>query len=443
MRPIALVLAIAVTAGCYDSEHHSPTDPVYSGAVQLSQSTASIQADGVSRVTITATLSPATSSANRAVTFKTTAGTFVGAASPAKETVANADASGLARVELRSSTDVEMAIVTATVSGVTQSITVSFTEAVPDDIIRVSTSASEMPADGFSRVAITAELGPAPSTSNRPVTFKTTAGTFVGAAAPAKEITVNADSAGIARVELRSSTDVEQAIVTASAGGVTRSATIAFTAPSPGNIIHISATANVVPADGETVIQVIAQVAAGLQSNQRSVEFTTSAGSFVKSGNQAVTETASLDNRAIVDLKAPRAPSNTRLTATVNGVKAEMTIAFVAALPQRIEVQAPFSIKANEEVTVTAKLFRTPGSVTRDRDVSFTAIDAAGNAVGLFHNVRVSADDGTATATYTPNGTDHRGPITIRASTQSSTGETIVGQASAVIVDPDPDVTTT
>jgi hypothetical protein len=287
-------------------------------------------------------------------------------------------------------------------------------------------------------VTITAQLGPPPSSTARGVTFKTTAGTFVGAANPGNEIVVNADSAGVASVELRSSTDVEQAVVTATASGVTRTVTIAFTPANPSDIIRVSTASTIVPADGDSVTQVIAQVAAGLLSTQREVTFTASVGTFAKSGNQTTTEMAGLDHRAVVDLKAPPMPANARITATVNGVRAETTVAFVPALPQRVEVVAPFSIKANQDVTVTAKLFRDTGRVTRDRVVLFTAVDANGQPVGVFHNVKVSAEDGTATATYTPNNTEHRGPITIAASTLSAAGSTVTGEASAVIVDPDP-----
>lgn len=436
MRSIAAALTITLAAGCYNSEHHSPTDPIFVGALRLTAAASSIQADGNSRVTLTAHLDPATATSNRAVNFKTTAGTFVGATPPGKDAVANADTTGLATVDLRSSTDVENAVVTATVSGITASVTIAFTPLNADDVIRISSTANTMPADGFSRITITAQLGSTASTTSRAVAFKTTAGTFVGAASPGKDASVNADSAGVAKVELRSSTDIEQATVTATAGGVTRTLTIAFLAVNPADIIRVSTSSNVVPADGETILQVVAQVAAGLQSNQREVSFTTSIGSFVKSGNQTATETAGLDQRAVVDLKASPTIGTARVTATVNGVRAETTMAFVAALPQRVEVVVPVSIKANEEVTVTAKLFRTPGNVSRDRVVTFTAVDPDGKTIGVFHNVQVSAGDGTAAALFTPNSTEYRGPITIRAFTPSDGGGTVTGQASTTIVNP-------
>jgi hypothetical protein len=331
MRSIAVVCGLALVFGCYKDEHHSPTDPVYAGAMTLSTSVSSIPADGFSRVTITATLKPDTASNKRAIAFTTTAGTFVGAASPGKTTTVTADFSGAATVELRSSTDVETALVTATDGGVTHTVNIPFTPVTTADIVRISTSKSS------------------------------------------------------------------------------------------------------VPADGASVIQVIADIAPGLQGTQRSVTFTTSVGKFVDGGGTTVTATAGVDNRAVVDLQAPDTPTIARVAASANGAKAETSVTCIAALPERVEVDVKFSIAANEDATVTAKLSRTIGKVTKDRVVTWSAVDNDGKAIGVFHNVHVSAADETATTLFTPNGTAYRGPITIKASTPSASGGIASGEARAVI----------
>src|SRR5688500_16324318 len=84
--------------------------------------------------------------------------------------------------------------------------------------ITVTASAPSVPADGFSTVEITAQIDPTTRAADRSITFTTTAGTFVGAAAPGTTLVVTADIDGVARATLRSSTTIETANVTVRAG---------------------------------------------------------------------------------------------------------------------------------------------------------------------------------------------------------------------------------
>jgi hypothetical protein len=302
----------------------------------------------------------------------------------------------------------------------------------------LNASAATLPADGFSRLKLTATVDPDVATANRSVTFKTTAGTFSGAAAPGKEIQVAADTRGIAEAEFVSSTSIETATITATDAGITKTVTISFVPVVPTDIVRLSLSDNQLPADGVIVMQVYADVAAALPSAARSVSFGTSAGKFVASGSTTTTVVASASNRATADLQAPTTPAIARVTAMVNGVTAETLVSFVISLPDSVSVDtSSFAVKANDTVTITASLRRNNGGkVTSGQNVTFRAFDKGGQSVGVFRNVKPSDDSGAATATFSPDGNALRDVVTIRATTVSAAGTAITGEVQVRIVDP-------
>jgi hypothetical protein len=300
--------------------------------------------------------------------------------------------------------------------------------------LALEASPSSIPADGFSRTTITARIDPRTATTNRGITFTTTAGAFVGFTPPTPAV-VTADVTGMAMVDLRSSRDVGDAAVSATAGSVTRTIHIAFTAAEPSATIQVSTSAPAAPADGASITQVFADIAPELPAEDRTVTFTSTLGIFVTT--QATTAMARADgsNRATVDLKSPTNVGSTRLTGTVTGVTAETLLQYVPAPPHSIQLSAVpdmLDVKANAVVTIAATLRRIIGSVTDGIRVTYTAVDETGGPIGAFFNPRPSTA-GESSVRFSPNGTAYRGLVTIRA---TADGSDAVGELALRVVDP-------
>ncbi len=290
--------------------------------------------------------------------------------------------------------------------------------------LSVSASNTSIPADGFSTVRIIARIDDQTRVADRVVTFTTNVGTFVGAAATTPStLSTNADGSGVAIADLRSSSNIETATVTVKVGTATpliQLITISFTAINPGNVLRLSTSASVVPADGVTLTQLIADISPAATGTQRNVAFRTTNGKF-SNDTRDITVTASSTNRAVADLRSEDFVGTARITATAGGVTAETTVTFEPALPDFIVMDVSKAVMtAAEEITVTAALKRSPGTVTSGRIVTFQATNAAGASVGLFRNVNPSGPNGAATAVFSPAGAT--GLVTIRAATPGRQG---------------------
>jgi hypothetical protein len=190
------------------------------------------------------------------------------------------------------------------------------------------------------------------------------------------------------------------------------------------------------PADGATVIQVTATVPSELPQGDRTVMFTTTAGTLLQTS-----ATADASNRAIVDLKADSKIVTAVLRATAGVSTAQTTLPFVRAVPDYIIVNpAASTIKADgvTPVVITADLRRDVGSVTEDTVIEFSAIDKDGKRL-LFRDVKPSTTTTTtparqvATASMiAPVGTT-LGAVTIKATVK---GTTIIGEETIVVVAP-------
>ncbi len=184
MRSTGLLLGILllIAGGCYKESNYSPTDPQVTGALTLApvDGTLSIPADGVSRVTLVATIAADADSNKRVITFTTSSGSFVGAAAGSGTTVdVTAGSDGRALVILQSSQTVETAIVTAVVKGsanVAAQRQIQFTAPNPDDVLRFVTAPAAAPADGQTITLFKVAVSPSVTTGT--VTFSSTAGTF-------------------------------------------------------------------------------------------------------------------------------------------------------------------------------------------------------------------------------------------------------------------------
>lgn len=179
-KGLLLAILLLVAGGCYKKSSYSPTDPQVTGALTLAPAdgTLSIPADGVSRLTLVATIAANADSDKRVITFTTSSGSFVGAGNgTALDVTAGSD--GRALVILQSSQRVETAIVTAVVKGsanVSAQRQIQFTAPNPDDVLRFVTAPAAAPADGQTITLFTVAVSPSVTTGT--VTFSSTAGTF-------------------------------------------------------------------------------------------------------------------------------------------------------------------------------------------------------------------------------------------------------------------------
>ncbi|HTG32105.1 MAG TPA: hypothetical protein VLB76_04190 [Thermoanaerobaculia bacterium] len=179
-KGLLLAILLLVAGGCYKESSYSPTDPQVTGALTLAPAdgTLSIPADGVSRLTMVATISADADSDKRVITFTTSSGSFVGAGNGTTVDV-TAGSDGRALVILQSSQRVETAIVTAVVKGsanVSAQRQIQFTAPNPDDVLRFVTAPAAAPADGQTITLFKVAVSPSVTTGT--VTFSSTAGTF-------------------------------------------------------------------------------------------------------------------------------------------------------------------------------------------------------------------------------------------------------------------------
>lgn len=294
-------------------------------------------------------------------------------------------------------------------------------------------------ADGLSRLTLVARIAANADSDKRVITFTTSSGSFVGAAAGSgTTIDVTAGSDGRALAILQSSQRVETAIVTAAvkgAGTVSAQLQIRFTAPSPDDVIRFVAAPATAPADGATVTLFTVAVSPSVSTG--TVTFSSTTGVF-----PSTPVPIGIDHTATAGLTSPKTPGVASVSATLNtgggsgsnGFSRQTSVRFDPALPNVITVVVDnLTVMPGGKVHVTAHLTRPVGQVTANTVVVFSAKDASGNDVGGFENVTVvqpgaSASDSIATADYLPGATAAPGPVTIFAGTDppSVTGSTTI-----------------
>jgi hypothetical protein len=316
--------------------------------------------------------------------------------------------------------------------------------------LTLSPATAEIPADGVSRLTLTAEIDSRAAADRRTVVFTATAGTIVGATEEnGRKLSLAADSAGRARIELQSERTVRTAVVTASITAGTETlalerAEVRFVAADPGTLVRISTSAASAPADGATAVRVFADVAAGLPDGQRTVTFTTTLGSFADAAAatpRTTTATAGVGQRATVDLLGPiDQVGEARVTATVAGTTAQTFVEFVRAFPDTVIVSpSKTSLVATptDSLTATVTLLRNVGKVTKDTIVEYQVIDPETDADLRFPIVGILPSDlaGVSTATVSAGSTMHRGTATIVATVS---GPGVRGEVDIEIVAPPP-----
>src|SRR4051812_1397238 len=183
LSPVLLLAA----GSCYKESNYSPTAPQVASALTLATAdgSRSIAADGLSRVTLVATIAADADSDKRTITFTTSSGTLVGAAGSGTTIDVNAGSDGRALAILQSSQKVETAVVSAAVKGaanVAAQIQIQFTAPDPNDVLRFVTAPASAPADGATVTLFTVAVSPAMTTGT--VTFTSSTGTFPATPVP-------------------------------------------------------------------------------------------------------------------------------------------------------------------------------------------------------------------------------------------------------------------
>ncbi len=214
-------------------------------------------------------------------------------------------------------------------------------------------------------------LDPRTAERFRDVSFSTTLGSFVGGtSARDTTLVVPADSSGRAVTTLRSSTTAGTAVVTAEIRDgttvkVTRSIDVPFEQVPASNVLSINLGSLEAPADGATVTNIVARIASDVVPTERTVTFTTTAGSLGASNVRSVDVRASTDDLASVGLISPREVGRAIVTATLNGVSVRAGVEFSAAMPDSatLSVSGSFRIAAafTTKVMLQMELFQGRG----------------------------------------------------------------------------------
>jgi hypothetical protein len=443
--PAALLLtAAALSSGCSDRRHDpddfSPTAPGVVNTLKISSDKMSITADGSSTAVITAEINPDAVPGRRTVEFTTSTGTFVGAPTGTPMQMAVEAVQGKASVTLKSSNKAEIASIEAKIKDGQTVLATAHTEvrfeAADLNAIQLTATSASIPADGFSRTQLVATISPNAPSDRRAVVFTASRGTLVNGSGTPSSIRVVAGRDNTARAELVSSRTLETSIVEAVLEGVTGavdSVTVRFEPPNPADLIQVTTSVREAPADGQTVVQVTATVPPNLPSGDRTVTFTTTAGTLLQTS-----ATADASNRATVDLRADTRIVTALLRATASVATATTTLPFVRALPDFIIVNpAAGTIKADgtTKVGITVDLRRNVGTVTEGTVVEFSAFDEDGDEVDLlFRDIKPSNANQVVTANVIAPADTPRGTVTIRATVEEG-GRKIEGEEKIVVVD--------
>lgn len=340
----------------------------------------------------------------------------------------------------------------------------AFLPSSPDfsNALMVTVAASSIPADGFSRVEITAQITGDADLDKRQVKYTTDNGDFPReSAAGTKTTTVNVDSKGEATVELRSGKSPALATITvqvldkgtsAAIDGLITRVTVEFIDPEAGAIIQLSSSPERGEADASSVVFVHADVGEGIPGPTRPVVFVTTLGTFVGGmagtapNTHTVTINADLDRRATATLKSPATAGEALVTASVADTTAEIRIPFDPALPEVIVVNlgaAKLDRGGTEETTITVLLSRNEGKVTTGTAIAYSAFDKeSGRPLDLiFRDQTLSDANEQATAKVALGNVSFVGTATIRAQVGNVRGEAdieidAVGPAPDVAVTP-------
>lgn len=312
----------------------------------------------------------------------------------------------------------------------------------PGVLVLSVTGSDTAPADGNSRIHLTARITPEAAQTKRTIAFSTSAGTLLGGTGTsATEKTVDVDISGVARIDLQAPTTAQTVTVTARVKDqpIVQQISLSFTAVKPEAIVQFVTAPLSAPADGatESLFTVFVPNAQNLEPAQRNVSFTTTSGKFLPDNAPTASVPINAAGQASVALRSADVATNGIVRATINGGTAEVRIEFTAAPPELIELtpdKGVLEAKFADSVIIHAKLRRRVGKVTAGTFVTFRATTNAGAAIGLFRDQRTATDgNGDASTTFTAGDTPYRGPVTITA---TADGTTVAGTTTVQVVAP-------
>ncbi|MEO8256706.1 MAG: hypothetical protein ABI868_05095 [Acidobacteriota bacterium] len=252
-----------------------------------------------------------------------------------------------------------------------------------DQILRVDVSAASIPADGLSRTTIKAAIAPGAAADRRDVTFTTNTGTLVFGARTGLTVTVTADVAGEAVLQLQSSPRVESALVEVKVLTIARTVTVEFTPPVPDSTFTLAASPETIRADGFSQATVSAQLQRLGTTEQRIVEFKTTAGTLTAPGVTAgsvIRVGANADGQAAASLQASKLAETAHVTATALNVTRSVDVTFTAANPSDIIRLASTDSSLPADGKSTARMTATiaPGLPADKRTVTFRMTGTGG-----------------------------------------------------------------
>ncbi len=178
---IVVVCCILLFISCYKESDYQPAN-INTSLITLSAADASIVGDGDAFTYITAELPLETRDDKSSVVFTTNKGTFENTQKTITKTATIQSVGGvnkrIAKVKLISSTKIEKATVEATIGDITKTVDVSFVSINYDALMTITTSGTQIPADGESSLLITVEQPLDTKDDYTSIVFTTSKGSF-------------------------------------------------------------------------------------------------------------------------------------------------------------------------------------------------------------------------------------------------------------------------
>ncbi len=374
-------------------------------SIALTANPTSIPADGSSSSTITATVTDSTGAPvipGTSVTFSTDLGTFAGGGTSI--TATTSDDTGTVSVSLISATTAGTATVTATSSGVTQSVNVTFSGSVVGSIT-VTANPSTLPADGTSTSVVRADVRDAqgnPVPDGESISFVILTGT--GTLSASSALTVG----GFAEVTYTASNTPGTETVRAMSGNnVSGTVDIILTGAVIGSV-QVTANPASISADGKSTSEITALVKTADNQVVPNVEvsFRTSRGAITSP------HTTDATGKAVATLTSDQFNDPSVLvTATCQGVEGTVLVSFTG-LSLTLTAN-PTSLLTGESSTLTATFKDSSGNPINGATLTFStdkgtlnpATPQQTNASGQASVTLTSTSSGIATVTVTGSGT--------------------------------------
>ena len=211
-----------------------------------------------------------------------------------------------------------------------------------------------------------------------------------------------------------------------------------FLSEDPEDILVLSTNPSSIPADGSSISNVRAKIPAGTPPDERLIQFSTSAGTFLDPngiGSTTIHIHADSSGVAVAQLRSSVTVESAEVRAKSDVAGDRGRVHFVFATPVQIEVTTDrvlLSVSLSDTAAITATLRTNGGFATKGTPVQFTATEPSGAPVGGFANVTASNSSGQATAVFDPAGTAFRGTATVRARAQDPTTGAFIDGATTV-----------